>query len=318
MAAPFFSVIIPVYNRARTLQAALESVRAQSFQDFEILVVDDGSRDNPRAVADAFGDARIRFIRQDNAGGGAARNTGIDHARGDFLAFLDSDDIFLPDHLANMHALLRGTTGQAGYARVRVDRGAGRIFLKPPRAIAPGEDMATYLLCDRGFTPTSTIVAPRDAAARIRFDEHLRVAEDTDFAIRLALAGYRFRMLEAPGAVWKDHFDPERLSSSTGGEQLADWLARLKSQLPVRAWHGARGWAYAKLIVRQHPLSALALYLNAVLRGCYRPSLAVTIFLQIFLGRAGYRRLADHAISWLHVGLRERGKKAAARKLERA
>lgn len=318
MAAPFFSVIIPVYNRARVLKAALESVRAQSFQDFEILVVDDGSRDDPRAVADAFGDARIRFIRQDNAGGGAARNTGIEQARGDFLAFLDSDDVFLPDHLANMHALLRGTTGQAGYARVQVDRGAGRIFLKPPRAIAPGEDMATYLLCDRGFTPTSTIVAPRDAAARIRFDEHLRVAEDTDFAIRLALAGYRFRMLEAPGAVWKDHFDPERLSSSTGGEQLADWLARLKSQLPARAWHGARGWAYAKLIVRQHPMGALALYLNAVLRGCYRPSLAVTIFLQIFLGRAGYRRLADHAISWLHVGLREPRKKAAARKLERA
>jgi glycosyltransferase involved in cell wall biosynthesis len=318
MAEPFFSVIIPVYNRARVLKTALESVRAQNFQDFEILVVDDGSRDNPRAVVDAFGDERIRFIQQDNAGGGAARNTGIDQARGDFLAFLDSDDLFLPDHLANMHGLLRGTTGQVGYARVRVDRGAGRVFLKPPRAIAPGEDMATYLLCDRGFTPTSTIVAPRDAAASIRFDEHLRVAEDTDFAIRLSLAGYRFRMLEAPSAVWKDHFDPERLSSSTGGEQLADWLARLKSQLPARAWHGTRGWAYAKLIVRQHPLSALALYLNAVLRGCYRPSLAVTIFLQIFLGRAGYRRLADHAISWLHVGLREPRKKAAARKLERA
>jgi glycosyltransferase involved in cell wall biosynthesis len=318
MAAPFFSVIIPVYNRARVLAAAIESVRAQSFSDFEIIVVDDGSRDSPRTVAEAFGDARIRFIRQDNAGGGAARNTGIDQACGDFVAFLDSDDDFLPDHLENMHALLRGTTGQVGYARVRVDRGENRVFLKPPRAIAPGEDMATYLLCDRGFTPTSTIVAPREAAARIRFDEHLRVAEDTDFAIRLALAGYRFRMLEAPGAVWKDHFDPERLSSSTGGEQLAGWLARLQPQLPARAWHGARGWAYAKLIARQHPFSALALYLNAVLRGCYRPSLAATIFLQIFLSRAGYRRLADHAISWLRVGLREPREKRAARKLERA
>lgn len=318
MAAPFFSVIIPVYNRARALQAAIESVRAQSFQDFEIIVVDDGSRDDPRAVVEAFCDARIRFIRQDNAGGGASRNTGIDQACGAFVAFLDSDDVFLPHHLESMHALLRDTTGQAGYARVRVDRGEGRIFLKPPRAISPGENMANYLLCDRGFTPTSTMVVPRAAAAQVRFDEHLRVAEDTDFAIRLSLAGYRFRMLETPGAVWKDHFDPGRLSSSTGGEQLVAWLIKLRPQLPARAWHGARGWAYAKLIATKHPLTALGLYLNAMLRGCYRPVLAATIFLQIFLGRAGYRSLADHAISWLHMGLRDPAKKTAARKLERA
>jgi len=76
-----------------------------------------------------------------------------------------------------------------------------------------------------------------------------------------------------------------------------------------RAYHGGRGWAYAKLIAPRRPMAALALYLNAVLRGCYRPSLAAIIFLQIFLGRAAYRRLADQAISWLHAGLRERAPK---------
>ena len=173
-------------------------------------------------------------------------------------------------------------------------------------------------MCDRGFTPTSTIVAPRGAAARIRFDEHLRVAEDTDFAIRLSLAGYRFAMLEAPGAVWNDGFDPNRLSASTSGDELSAWLGRLRSEIPARAWHGARGWAYAKLIVRQRPLLALGLYLQAVLRGCYRPRLAATIFLQIFLGPAAYRRFADCGISWLRLGLREGEEKAPAAKLERA
>ncbi len=82
--------------------------------------------------------------------------------------------------------------------------------------------------------------------------------------------------------------------------------------------HGGRGWAYAKLIAAERPLAALGLYLNAVLRGCYRPSLAVIVFLQIVLGRSGYRRLADRAIGRLHVGLREGEEKTAAPKLERA
>lgn len=318
MTGPFFSVIIPVYNRAAALRRAIESVRAQSCQDFEIVVVDDGSRDDPRAVVEAFADQRIRFIVQANGGGGKARNTAMDQARGCFIAPLDSDDIFLPHHLASMKTLLEHTTGTVGYARVRVDRGGGCMFLKPPRAIRPDEDMASYLLCDRGFVPTITVAVPREAAMRVRYAENLRPAEDTDFAIRLALAGCRFHMLEEAGAVWNDGFDPGRVSAGRGGEKFAAWLERMRPHIPPRAYHGGRGWAYAKLIVRDRPYAALQLFLNAVGRGCYRPSLAAIIFLQIFLGRTGYRRLADRAISWLHIGLREQGGKVPARKLERA
>ena len=134
---PFFSVIIPVYNRAPALKRAIESVRAQSCQDFEIVVVDDGSQDDPRSVAESFQDSRIHFISQPNGGGGKARNTAIDQARGRFIAPLDSDDVFLTHHLASMKALLENTGNVVGYARVRVDRGEGRIFLKPPRALGP-------------------------------------------------------------------------------------------------------------------------------------------------------------------------------------
>ncbi len=311
---PFFSVIIPVYNRAEALRAAIESVRAQSCQDFEILVVDDGSRDDPRGVVDSFDDSRIRFISQPNGGGGWARNTAIDQARGRFIAPLDSDDVFLPHHLASMKSLLENSSNAIGYARVRVDRGEGRVFLKPPRALASGESMATYLLCDRGFVPTITVVAPRDAAARIRYNKNLRPAEDVDFALRLFLAGYRFHMLEEPGAVWRDTSDPGRASAGEGAEQLRHWLEKLRPLMPSRAYHGGRGWAYAKLIAPRRPVAALALYLNAALRGCYRPRLAAIIFLQIFLGRSAYRRLADQAISRLHAGLREK----EAAKLKRA
>ena len=92
----------------------------------------------------------------------------------------------------------------------------------------------------------------------------------------------------------------------------------MRPRITARAHHGARGWAYAKLVAPDRPLVALGLYLNAVLRGCYRPSLAVIIFLQIFLPRSGYRWLADQAISWLRIGAGDNEDKITAHKLKRA
>ena len=316
MTTPLFSVIVPVYNRAAVLGAAIRSVLAQSCQDFEIIVVDDGSSDDPRAIVDAIGDPRIRFLRQENQGGGAARNTGIDAAQGRFIAPLDSDDVFLPHHLKDMKALVEGTRNIVGYARVLVNRGDGRTFLKPPRAIRAGEDMAEYLLCERGFVPTITIVVEREMAKRVRYHPRLRAAEDTDFAIRLALEGCEFRMLEPPGAVWNDLHDPGRVSARNRAEGFGAWLAQMKPLLSRRAWHGARGWAYAKMLAHNgHRLKALRLYLTALCHGCYRPRLAAVIFLQIFLNARNYRTLADAGIGWFHMGLQApRSRKPAASK----
>ena len=87
------------------------------------MVVDDGSQDDPARTVEEFSDPRIVFVRQENRGGGAARNTGIDRARGRYIAFLDSDDRFLPHHLAALRKLLESTPGAAAYARIIVDRG---------------------------------------------------------------------------------------------------------------------------------------------------------------------------------------------------
>lgn len=306
---PLFSVIIPVYNRAEILRLAIRSVLVQSCQDFEIVIVDDGSKDDPASSAASFNDPRIRFLRQENRGGGAARNAAIDAARGRFIAPLDSDDVFLPHHLETMKALLDGTTGTAGYARIVVDRGRDRTFLKPPRAIRADEDVGEYLLCDRGFVPTITLVVDRELARQVRYDADLRAAEDTDFAIRLALAGCKFRMAQQPGAVWKDIADPQRTSAGKAAartQRFAGWLEQMKPNMTARAWRGARGWAYAKMVARDGgKFRALTLYLRAVSSGCYAPRLALVVFLQIFLGAGQYRRLADTAIGWLRMGLRE-------------
>ena len=299
---PFFSVIIPVYNRAEDLGQAIRSVLAQSEQDFEIIVVDDGSSDDPQSVTGSFADPRIRFHRQANRGGGAARNTGIDLARGRFVAFLDSDDAYLPGHLERMRRLLENSENTVGYARVVVDRGGGRELLKPPRAIRRGEPMADYLLCDRGFVPTITLSVARETAARVRYHENLRAAEDTDFAIRLELAGCHFAMVDAPGAVWRDLPDPNRTSAGRKGGRMVPWLEEMRPRISARAYHGCRGWAVAKSVALSDPPAALRLWLAAVVRGCFWSSLVAVIFLQIFLSDRGYRRLADGAVRFLRPG----------------
>jgi glycosyltransferase involved in cell wall biosynthesis len=261
-------------------------------------------------VATSFSDPRIRLLRQANKGGGVARNTAIDAARGRYIAPLDSDDVFLPHHLQAMSELLGDRTNTAGYARILVDRGEGRTFLKPPRAIRPGENMGEYLLCDRGFVPTITLVVERLVAKRIRYHKDLRAAEDTDFAIRLALAGCKFIMAERAGAIWKDVADPGRTSAggpSSRTQRFGYWLEQMKPVMTPRAWCGGRGWAFAKMVARDgNRAEAFRLYIAAFLHGCYSPRLAVVVFLQVFLDAAQYRKLADTAIEWLHIGLREK------------
>ena len=96
---PRVSVVIPAFNRAQNLQRAIDSVLIQHFKDFELIVVDDGSTDNTNEVVQSFG-SRVRYLFQKNQGPGAARNTGVEHASGKWIAFLDSDDVWQPNKLA--------------------------------------------------------------------------------------------------------------------------------------------------------------------------------------------------------------------------
>ena len=99
------SVVIPLYNKERQIAHTLRSVFAQTFQDFEVVIVDDGSTDGSVAEVEKFTDSRIRLIRQVNAGVAAARNRGIEEAQGELIAFLDADDEWKPEYLATQYHL---------------------------------------------------------------------------------------------------------------------------------------------------------------------------------------------------------------------
>ena len=107
---PFFTVIIPTYNRAELLRRALESVHSQTYRDFEVIVCDDGSTDHTRDVANSFaGRMHMSYLRDENWGGPARpRNRGIQEASGEWLCFLDADDWWYPEKLAAVFALTSG------------------------------------------------------------------------------------------------------------------------------------------------------------------------------------------------------------------
>ena len=105
-ASPIFSIVIPSYNRAHLIGKTIESVLRQEFTDFEILIVDDGSKDNTEEVASTFTDKRIRYLKKQNAERGAARNYGSNHANGSYINFFDSDDLMYPNHLKEAYNLI--------------------------------------------------------------------------------------------------------------------------------------------------------------------------------------------------------------------
>ncbi|HEV7352113.1 MAG TPA: glycosyltransferase family A protein [Brevundimonas sp.] len=300
MSHPTVSVVIPAYNRADLIAATLESVRRQTFEDFECIVVDDGSSDGEslRHVIEKLGDHRFVYVRRENGGGSAARNTGILRASGQFVAFLDSDDAFEASHLESSLKALDGRPPKTCvYSQVIVDRGSGLTFLKPPRAIREDEHMAEYLLCDRGFVQPSSLVVPTELARTVLFLEGLPFGQDTDFAIRLYLAGARFIMKPNPSAFWRDLPRSSRVSTNLNAKSRLDWHRTLANKIPKRALVADAGWVAAKAYAREgKPIRAIALYIKALIEGAYSPRLSIVVLAQILIDPILYRTLADSLI----------------------
>jgi glycosyltransferase involved in cell wall biosynthesis len=186
--SPRVSVVIPTCDRAALLPQAVESVLSQSFQDFEILVVDDGAA-GCGALVESCADARIAYIRHPHRrGGAAARNTGIAGARAEYVAFLDDDDEWLPDKLARQVELMDRNLPAVGACYTGclvVEKSSGRI----QRQITPRRNGKLYpaILGDNFIGGTSSVMAKKSCLERVGcFDESLPSFQDYDLWIRLA------------------------------------------------------------------------------------------------------------------------------------
>lgn len=195
-AKPRVSVIMPVHNRARLARLAIDSVLAQSFEDLELLVVDDGSTDGVPALLTLYG-ARFRTITRARGGPAAARNAAIRESHGELLAMVDSDDLLLPDHLSSQVAFLDAHPHveivACGWTRIAADGNELPQFGFPTVDGASLEQWVRY----GGGLPVPMItpgtVLRRGVVDRIGpFDEMLETWSDVDFWIRAARAGVTF------------------------------------------------------------------------------------------------------------------------------
>jgi glycosyltransferase involved in cell wall biosynthesis len=182
---PKVSVVIPTYNRERLIARAVESVLAQTFKDYEIILIDDGSTDQTKEILRSF-EGRIRYIYQTNAGISGARNRGIQESSGEYIAFLDSDDTWLPEKLAEQVRIL-DTRPEIGivYARMPIINEAGKqIGLKPQAESGKNFDELIRLW---GDLPTSTVMVRKACFEKAGlFDTTLPPMEDIDMWIRIS------------------------------------------------------------------------------------------------------------------------------------
>ncbi len=186
--APRVSVIIPTHNRADLLPRAVSSVLAQTFADYEILIVDDGSSDHTRCVLTGYRNSKIRIFKHvASKNGSAARNTGLSHARGEYIAFLDDDDEWLPTKLANQVAMLDSAPPEVGmlYGWMDYLDSEGRIAYQAHKTIRG--NVFEQLLGRGGIGACSTLVARASVVRQVGgFDECLASGQDRDFSRRVS------------------------------------------------------------------------------------------------------------------------------------
>lgn len=203
--APAVSIIIPTFNRVELLRAALDSVAAQTFSDYEVLVIDDGSTDGTREyIASRPEPARIRYLYQQNQGVAEARNHGLRVVHSPYVAFLDSDDLWAPEFLERTMGLLRQEPDLAlVYTRFTSMGADGRVLSRHNKEPFGGD--VTPRLFASTFIHTSAVVARshviRDAGG---FDGRLSHNEDYDLWLRLSLR-HRFGLIPEPLCVRRCH-----------------------------------------------------------------------------------------------------------------
>ena len=229
-----FSVIVPVYNGERTLPDCLDSLEKQTCQDFEVLLIDDGSTDGSAALCEAWARGRprqVRVFRTPHLGVSHARNVGLREARGEFLSFVDCDDRVLPDFLQCFRTMVSGSE-DVDLAVCGVEQNGKNIILRGsrrkdgpiPRNRLKAEMMSSHSI--RGFGANK--VFRRRLAEQLRFDEDLGACEDLVFCIRYAQAVNRAVLDNTPNYVYvcnpagasRAAFNPERISAITAYRRI--------------------------------------------------------------------------------------------------
>ncbi len=200
---PLISVIIPVYNGKRTIKETIDSVLNQTFLDFELIVINDGSQDSTLKIVSSILNPRLKVFSYPNAGLAATRNRGVSHASGEYISFIDADDLWTADKLeAQFKALQANPQAAVAYSWTDWIDESGQ-FLRPGGHISVNGDVyATLLVRDFVESGSNPLIRAEALAEVGGFDESLPAVEDWDMWLRLA-AGYEFVCVPSPQILYR-------------------------------------------------------------------------------------------------------------------
>ena len=277
MVKPKVSVVIPTYNRARRVSEAIRSVLRQTYRDFEIVVVDDASTDNTEQIIKSFRDSRIVYIKhKNNRGASAARNTGIKNSRGKYIAFLDSDDEWLPQKLEKQIAVFEKSSDSVGavYCLCYIENEV-LSFAPDKRIWKDSKRGSVYKSLLRGWCPPSTSLFMLSAEVITEsglFDEGFPSFQDYDLWVRVSKK-YNFDFAEEYLAVKHQHTDGQITTNLKfrirGLEMFLDkWGEIIKKEAGVRAYNNIKKRKYLSAVYG----NAVVSLKKAALRSCGRLS----------------------------------------------
>jgi len=208
---PKVSVIIPTYNRENYICNAIDSVLNQTYRDFEIIISDDGSTDNTKKVLKKYNNS-IKYYYQDNGGEASARNFGIKLASGEYIAFLDSDDIWLEQKLEKQMDYIEKTNADLVYCSMFIME-KGIIDYKKKKPANPAISFLDLLLGGKSIT-TPTILAKKQCMQNIGlFDETFKLACDYEMWLRFSLV-YKIAFINQAFAIYRRHSDNLSINSN--------------------------------------------------------------------------------------------------------
>ena len=304
---PSVSVVIPAYNQAQYLRQAIDSVLGQTYRDFEIIVVDDGSTDETAAIAKSYGE-QVIYVYQENLGLAGARNTGIRHAQSKHICLLDADDEWLPQYLEKMTRLAAEDPGAAVYyccAQGIDPHGDELPQIFGCRGDQTG-DLLDALLRVNFIIPSTVMLNYEVIPAGERFDVRFRRKQDRELWIRLLRQGHHFRELPETLVRYRIHGESLSVDVSSGLQATMDLVTKHFGEddgRPARwnrqkrlAYGGAYRYHTLVLVQRKNDWHNAARYLRKALE--IDPTLAddLDLFYELALGSqpAGYRGSRQH------------------------
>ena len=231
------SIIIPYYKNSKEIKRALQGVFAQSYRAFEVIIVNDASPDWQEAepIINSFKEVRLKTIsHESNKKGAAARNTGIKAAKGNYIAFLDADDEWLPNHLSNLMQVFNSETLDVIYTSCTVLSVNDFSYTVPKSPLDKSKNIGDYLFADEGMMVTPGLMVKSNLAKEILFNEDLVRHQDYDFLLRLEHANAKFAWSKESTVIvhWENNIVDKK--GGTWNYSL-NWYQQYKKYLSSRA-----------------------------------------------------------------------------------